>query len=278
MDEQEQAHRSMWLQHVYTRGGWMRTLPPGAIAILGPLIDGPKTFTEIDAELRLSKFTPRGWQSEAWEPLHVWTDEELAEQRADPILGDAGDEADAATVNAEDAARRAGRLAELERFSQHLNVAPVRTLADLMEFMVACRILTRADHGDDIVLDFAADPPLPAEVLPLSDEQRAEEDQLRWRHAHEPTAGSIMRLFTPDSEDRPTQMRTSLVRLAHQLDTDVEAARAGVLLLLEDGDFTASRDVERILEHQVFELAVDWMQFDRSRLHIRFATPEETAD
>jgi hypothetical protein len=137
MSDNEKMRRAMWLEQVYTRGGWMRYLPPSAISILGPLLNEAQTAQQVDAELRRSQYTASGWQTEAWEPLHPWTDEELAAQRADPDFGDPTDDADAATANAEEAAERAARVSELDGFSEHLGVAPVRTLGDLLEFMVA---------------------------------------------------------------------------------------------------------------------------------------------
>ncbi len=274
MNEDERMRRSLWLEQVYTRGGWMRYLPPAAVNVVRALLDEPQTVEQIDANLRASEFTAAGWQSEAWEPLHPWTDEELAAQRADPDFGDETDDADAATVNAEEAAEREARIAEVDGYSRHLGVAPVRTLADVLELMVACRILTRTGDGGGTVVDFAFDAPLPAEVLPLSAEEREKEDRLRWRSAYEPVAGSIIGLFDPDLEDRPDRLRTSLQRLARQLDVDAETARAAALLLLEDEDFTANRELERIAEHQVFELTVDWERFDRERMSLRLAMPE----
>ena len=274
MVEDERMRRSLWLEQVYTRGGWMRYLPPAAVNVVSALLHEPQTVEQIDMKLRASKFTAAGWQSEAWEPLHPWTDEELAAQRADPDFGDETDDADAATANAEEAAERAARIAEIDGYSQHLGVAQVRTLADVLELMVACRVLTRTGDAGGAVVDFAFDAPLPAKVLPLSAEEREKEDRLRWRSAYEPVAGSIIGLFDPDAQDRPAQLRTSLQRLARQLDVDAQTARAAALLLLDDGDFTANRDLERIAEHQVFELAADWERFDRERMSVRLAMPE----
>jgi hypothetical protein len=255
----------------------MRHLPPAAIAILAPLMERPRTTQQVEADLSRTQVHD-GWRSPAWEPLQPWTDEELAAQRADPDFGDADDDADAETVNAEEAADRAARVAELDRYSQRLGLAPVRTIGDLLELMVACRLLTRTGEGAEAVLDFNPAAPLPAEVLPLTAEERAKEDQLRWRSAYEPIAGSIIGLFEPDAEVRPDRLRTSLQRLARQLEVDAESARAGVLLLLEDGDFTANRDVERLAEHQVFELAVDWETFDRDRMHFRLTAPGSASE
>lgn len=50
--------------------------------------------------------------------------------------------------------------------------------------------------------------------------------------------------------------------------TSGRSVRAGVLNLLHDGDFSASTDVERLLDYQVFELTIEWERFRSSRITI----------
>jgi hypothetical protein len=71
--------------------------------------------------------------------------------------------------------------------------------------------------------------------------------------------------------------RTSLQRLARELDVDVETARAGLTTLLRGRDFTANRDPERTREHEVFEIAVDWERSAQSRISFQFADPPDHA-
>ncbi len=137
--------------------------------------------------------------------------------------------------------------------------------------MIACGVVIGRTEGEDVVYDLNPDVELPAEVLPLSDEDRAEEDSLRWQDVHEATAQSIIRLFDPDGEDRPERKRTSLTRLARELDSDFESVRAGVLNLLDVGDFTTTIDVEDAAPNQVFELVVDGERFAATRISLRSA-------
>jgi len=269
--------RGLWLQQVYVRGGWMRQLPATAIGIFGPLLDGPKTVNEVEDELRLSQETAEGWHSAAWESLRQWTDEELVRLRADSPFGPADDEddQDAEAVVANDAARRAKHLAAMDHYSQVLGCQPVRTVGDLLDFVVACGLLTRVGAGGTALLDLTAAALLPGEALPLPASEQAAEDEMRWQRAHEEHAQAIIRLFDPHAVDRIERVRTTLQRLARRLDLDVESVRAGALILIGEGDFTATRDLERTLEHQVFDLVVDWDAFANKRITIRHAQLEQ---
>jgi len=126
--------------------------------------------------------------------------------------------------------------------------------------------VTRRRSGSGILLALNALAPLPGEVLSLSEQRQQEEDELRWRRLHEGTAQGIIRLFGPD-DDQLEVLLTSLERVARQLEVDVESARAGVLNLIAEGDFAANVDVAE--GHRVFELAVDWEQFTKSRFGVR---------
>lgn len=119
-------------------------------------------------------------------------------------------------------------------------------MADVLQYMIACDVVIERTEGKDVVYDLNPDVELPAEVLPLSDEDRAKEDSLRWQDVHEATAQSIIWLFDPDGEDRLEGKRTSLTRLARELDSDFESVRAGVLNLLDEGDFTTSIDADLV--------------------------------
>ncbi len=54
--------------------------------------------------------------------------------------------------------------------------------------------------------------------------------------------------------------------------------RAAVGLLLEEGDFSVSPDIERVQPEEDFTLRVDWAAFDRTRIHVRLAMPDEQED
>ena len=271
--------RSALFSDVFFSRGWSQQLPTACIEIMGALVlaDEPPTRAQIEEHLRRREELKNGWDSPAWDELHQWTDEELRDLdehfEGDPVFGNRDDEPkDATGVIAEEAEHRAKHLAAMDGYSVALSVAPVRTMGDLLDFMVACGVLAEQGTPDETRYEINPAAPLPSEVLPLSNEERAAEDRRRWADLHEPTAQKIIELFH-DDEDEPNaeRRRTSLQRLAREIGTDVESARAGVLNLLQDGDFTATVDVERAAEHKVFELVVDWDRFHATRIQLRFA-------
>jgi Family of unknown function (DUF6042) len=166
----------------------------------------------------------------------------------------------------------------MDAASAALEVAPVRTMADLLEFMVACTVLTRNGDGDIGVTRYALNPhaALPAEVLPLSNDQKAAEDALRWSHLYEPIAQQIIGLFKPGESGQVDVIRTSLQSLAERLGADTETARAGLGELLQEPDFTSNCNPERILDHQIFEVRVDWPTFRQTRLPMRLTGPSSS--
>jgi hypothetical protein len=117
-------------------------------------------------------------------------------------------------------------------------------MGELVDFMVACRVLSTSGSGNETRYEINPAAPLPSEVLPLSDEERADEDRRRWAELHEPAAQKIIGLFH-EGEANTERRQTSLQRLAREIGMDVESARAGVLNLLQDGDFTATVNVLR---------------------------------
>ena len=268
--------RSALFSDLYYSRGWARHLPVSAIEIMGALVvNGTSGRSAIENHLRRREEFEDGWQSSCWEELHQWTDEELAELREqfkdDPIANAVGDDEpdDAAGVMAADAARRERDLAKFDACSAALGLGPLRTMGDLFEFMVASQLLV-SNEDDDPRYEINPAAPLPSEVLPLSNDERVTEDQMRWQELHEPTAQAIIELFRPDGDKPLDRLRTSMQRLARELDTDVESARAGALNLLAEGDFSATIDLERAEEHRVFELVVDWECFHKKRINLRF--------
>ncbi|MFI9332148.1 DUF6042 family protein [Kitasatospora sp. NPDC052868] len=74
-------------------------------------------------------------------------------------------------------------------------------------------------------------------------------------------------MFDPEGR-RLEEVTTSLQRLAKAIDGDPHDARQAVLLLLDQGDFTATEDVAAIPPHKVFRLRCDWEKFEQSRISI----------
>ncbi|MFD7161126.1 DUF6042 family protein [Kribbella sp. NPDC059898] len=253
--------------------GWSRYAPDGALAIIRPLVSlGPLTEAELGRHLMPTPKAPDlGWDSTAWEPLDEYTDEGLRRLREqfDPTPFAAGPDepTTAAEVMAEEAQLRRDHIADVDSWSQQFGLEPVRTLRDLLRFLLAAGVLTKIGSGTEQLIRLNDAAPLPAEILSLSEADRRTEDAQRWQELHEPAAQAVIDLFDPHGEPM-TAIRTSLQRLARQTGRDLESVRAGVLNLLEDGDFVATADVERLLEHQVFELSVDWDHFHNSRISI----------
>lgn len=137
--------------------------------------------------------------------MKIWTDEEWQQARKaeehGPFAFGPDDPADAAGANAVEIEDRERELARSDVYSQALGIAPVRTMADVLQYMIACGVVIERTKGEDVVYDLNPDGELPAEVLPLSDEDRAKEDSLRWQDVHEATAQSIIRLFDPDRRE-----------------------------------------------------------------------------
>ena len=217
---------------------------------------------DASAAVETALWTPDGARLAA----HVATAETVVVP--DHSSSEGEDSTSAAEMMAEEAGLRQARVAETDRYAAALGVAPVRTLGELVDLMVAARVLL-VDEGGRYAINPAA--PLPAEVLPLSAEEATTQDQMRWHDLHHATAQALIRLFDPDAQSRD-RLRTSLQKLARQVDAEVESVRAAVVTLLDEGDFTASLDVAIIREHQVFELAVDWDRFASTRISIRTAS------
>jgi hypothetical protein len=141
----------------------------------------------------------------------------------------------------------------------------VRTNSDLAELMRRIGVLQRIEENGDVSWRISDPMPLPSERLPLSAEQTAAEDSVRWQRVHYENAHAIIGLFWKGELD---SLSTSLAGLAVRLDIDELSSREAVLALLADGDFTATADIERLPATTPFELRVDWEKFDESRIGI----------
>jgi len=247
---------------------WNRVLPNSVIAILPPLLmDGPMTRDELDRTLREDPHSADGLNSSAWEPLHLWTDEELKdldEQFADTPLA-VDEERTADQVIAEDAARREKALQQMERYFESFGLPIDHSIGGLVDLLVACRVLTLSDGH----LSVNEASPLPGEVLPLDPDEAATQDELRWRRLHERTAQAVIALFDVDGQAIDV-LHTSIAGLARTLELDPESIRTAVQQLIEEGDFKTTINVETAEEDVPFDLRVDWEQFSRTRVGIHF--------
>ena len=278
--------RSLTFQDLMFGRGWMRYLPAASILIAGALTsEGPLTKDRLcDEWIRPGhREGGRGWEADPWDPVKVWTEEEWQEAKEDaadsPFAYGPDSPTDAAGANAAEIGEYEWQLARSDGYARALGLSPVRTMGGVLDYMLATGVVIERRRDDGPVVYYLnPDVGLPSEVLPLSQADRAAEDSLRWRDVHESTAQAIIGLFKPDDDEPLDCKRTSLTRLARELDSDFESARAGVLNLLQEGDFTATTDVENATPHQVFELVVDWERFYRTRICLQFAGLEEEAE
>lgn len=270
-------HRTALFNRVLFDYGWTRFLPDSTIRILSAvMILGSPTGTEIGALLppAYGEERPRGLDGPAWEPPVAWTDETLraVHEEHPPRPGDART---AAEANAEDQRDHDARIAEIDAYAAALGVPAPRTVADVVALLVACGVLTARTDTGETRYELNPHVGLPGEVLPLSAQRRQDEDALRWRMLYEPVTQQIIALFHPGSEQPLQTLRTTLQRLARELDADVETARAALAALVRDPDFSANRDPELIAEHAVIEITVDWDVFATNRMHLVAAPPED---
>lgn len=248
--------------------GWTRFLPAASVMVFTAVgtFDTP-TEEQFDQFMTTAR-DQAGLAGSAWEEPHTWTTEELDEHHIEnppdphgPVTVD--------EVNAQERREHEAEIARVDRYASALGVPPVRTIADLITFMAACRLLvTRTNDDGQLCYELNPAPPLPHEVLPLTGEESDFEDSMRWDWIHEPTAQEIISLFTPDAPAPPSSKRTSLERLARELGSDIETARAGLISLLQSAEFTATRDIETVTEFQVFDIRVDWEMFAINRITV----------
>ncbi|MCA1675031.1 MAG: DUF6042 family protein [Actinobacteria bacterium] len=257
--------------------GWSRYMPPASILFLGALTnEGPLSRTALEEWVTAgSRQGELGWDAPAWDPVKVWTAEEWKEFREDdwaPFRQDPEQyPGDVAEANALEVEERRRELERSDTYSRALGTEPVRTMGQVLGYMLVCGVVVERASDDEPVYELNSEVALPSEVLPLTDEDRLAEDHLRWRDVHESTAQDLIRLFDPDGEESLTTMTTTLARLARQLDMDFESVRAGIINLLDEGDFTTSIDISGVGPHERFDFVVDWDRFYVTRISLRFA-------
>ena len=248
--------------HLHVVGGWMACLPLRAISIVMALAaDGPLTADGLDARWSARDETPRGLglAAAAWEPLEEFADAEwrrwtesfdAAMRQHCPQLVPGGEWGTAGQGNEGAWQEQADRIARMDADSAALGVAPVRTMADLLEFMVACTVVTAAGEHNQTryVLNPQALPP--AEVLPRSgDGQPASDQACGWRQ-HELPAQDTIGLLTPGDTGRADILRANLRALAHVLDLGTEANARSMLLYWLSFDWNPSIPVELADPHR----------------------------
>lgn len=177
------------------------------------------------------------------------------------------------------------RVNEYDELTNRLGIPLVRTAEQVLDLMIQLRLVDVDTTDGNDVLQLAANPPLPTEVLPLNPEQRAMEDKGRWLSRYGRLAQRVLRLFVDETSGdlgRVT-MATSLDRLAAATDSDPEDVRHAVQALVEEGDFSAQRqgapvEAERLVPHQRFDLVVDPARFYADRISVQLTRPVERSD
>lgn len=263
-----------YIMYAYSDMGWSRFFPIAAVEVVGGIaLHGRMTRDEI------GRWVARGYDDHTdglllpvWEKTDPWTEESLREHYEE-FPPQPGQRQTVEEANAEDRANHDARVTAIDSYATSLGLRPPRTIADLLEYMQACGFLRTDGAGEDLVYEMNPEVRLPTETLRLDETTRRREDEIRWRMLVEPIAQKMIGLFHPDDEERLDVKRTSLQRLARELDVDVETARAGLSGLLQSPDFTTTADPERVLEHQVFEIHVNWEIFADTRIGIRLALP-----
>jgi hypothetical protein len=159
--------------------------------------------------------------------------------------------------------RHDARLLDLAR---PLGLAGLDSCSERVGFLVATGVLCRVARPAGVYLVPAWPTPLPQERLCLTLAERDSEDALRWDELFEDATDKIIWLFRPGADDRLCALNTSLHQISRRWALDGETVRHALLVLLGDGDFTATADLSRVDPDTRFHLAVDWNAFDLTRL------------
>jgi hypothetical protein len=254
---------------------WCRYIPDTAERALQAVCTHEHPTLEFILKWMTTDHVRYGMGAEApvWDPPRTWTDDELRDHQ-DPYPPEPGDPTTAAEANAQEQAEHAEKIQKYDEYAASLGLPPIRTVLDVVHYLTACGLITVDSDEGEPRYRMNHTPRLPGEVLNLPQDELAKADQWRWARVHEPTTRRIISLFT-NAAEQPSSKRTSLQRLARELGLDVETTRAGLAVLLQDDDFTATDDPETIAEHQVFEIHVDWDLFSSTRVQVRLATPDD---
>ncbi|MER8103900.1 DUF6042 family protein [Kitasatospora sp. NPDC094016] len=236
------------------RGGWSRIRPQVTMMLLiGAAMEGAPFTREELGPFVATKTNPTGLLTHS-----CW---------------DTGDEYDEETA-AEAAEALPGQIADVTRYAAQYGLPPLETIDDVITLLVAAKVLHEIPDDAGVLRLHPASPlPFPSEVLPLSVEEEQVQRELRMSLIYSEDSFEIIALFEPDGR-RIEEVTTSLQRLARVIDGDPHDARQAVLLLLGEGDFTATEDVAAIPAHKVFRLRCDWDKFDRSRISIHGVNDE----
>jgi hypothetical protein len=152
--------------------GWTRYMPPASILFLGALTnEGPLSQTALEEWVSAgARQGELGWDAPAWDPIKVWTADEWKEFPEDdwgPFQGDPAQyPEDVAEANALEVQDHERALKRSDTYSWALGVEPVRTMGQVLDYMVACGVMIVRDDGDEPVYELNPEAALPSEVFP----------------------------------------------------------------------------------------------------------------
>ncbi|WP_156753363.1 DUF6042 family protein [Actinokineospora pegani] len=268
-----EALRGAAFREVFDGLGWNRFVPHAAIEVLGivVMLDGP-TREQIARLAGRCADAETGLATPAWDEFEPWTVESLASALDGGTPTPTPTEVDRA--NAEGRAWLDRSIAEVDRYATALGVPCPRTLDDVLDYLIACTVLLATTRRSGTHFEINPWAMLPAEVLPLTGEQTAEEDALRWIGLHRPVVRGLIALFGPYTDTPLDVVRASVATLARNLDVPRESARAAVAILAEQPDFAVDADPDRVPDTEEFDIRIDWANFIEYRLDIAAGTIE----
>lgn len=244
------------LDRDFMDSGWTRWLPDSALMVHMAILDAHlrDVAGDLDSLAEDERFASvtRGLEAHVWdEPpdLDPTNPEELEElvlhnewvERVDSIATDNG-------------------------------LGPIRTNRDLIELMRRLGVIERTWSAGVVRWRPVSPLPLPEESIKLTAEERAQEDQIRWRGLHEKNAQALIKQFV---ERDVSVITTTINGVATLLDVAPEDAREAVLCLVEDPDFSSSTDLSTVGLDEGFVLRVDWDVFAETRISVRYSDPPE---
>ncbi|HYQ78438.1 MAG TPA: DUF6042 family protein [Solirubrobacterales bacterium] len=233
--------------------GWLRNLPAPALrAYMGILLlarEGAPPLGDLEedgAAFWVAQVAPRGLD-EPYEPSDEagWT---------------------------EDLENEMALWEEWQGYAANL-ARPLTNCRDLIEFMIDLGLI---EEGTGEEAWRTVSPlPLVEDVLPISDERREVESQIRWRLNFMPAERAITAWIAKNNPGgvAESEIRTSLKAIAADLGLDIEDARHGLAVLLDE-DVRCDVDPETAADPEPLRLHIDWQLFEDLRTLYRAAPPQ----
>jgi hypothetical protein len=154
---------------------------------------------------------------------------------------------------------------ELQGYARERGL-PMTTSRHVVDFMLDLNLVERRETEIGITWTIVSPLPNVEDVLTLSPERQESESITRWRigfsQIAETIAGWIRGLKTPGAETQ--EFTTSIRTLAEELCLDLEDARHGLTVLLND-DIRCNVDPETAAIDTPLRLNVDWKLFEEWR-------------